>query len=657
MNLLWKLAILLAGAGLTPLPAQGPVRPAAPSSARSAVGVPIAPVTSAPLDARDLEAWSDGLVPYAIERGQIAGAVVVVVQGGRPILQKGYGLADVASRRPVNQTTMFRPGSVSKLFTWTAVMQQVEAGKLDLNTDVNTYLDFRIPPLDGRPVTLREIMTHTAGFEESIRYLITSDPKALLPLREYARVALPQRVFAPGSTPAYSNYATALAGYIVERVSGSSFDDYVDQRIFAPLGMSQSTFRQPLPTRFSRFMSSGYRNSTSSAQPFEIVHPAPAGSLSASGADMGKFMIAHLADGRGLMQPKTAQLMHNYRAPNVGPLNAMALGFYEQWINGRRAIGHGGDTGLFHSYLLLFPGDDIGLYISVNSSGQEGAAQAIRSALINKFADRYLTDNATYRSIDAATARQHAAAMAGSYGMSRGSFTNFFSIVRLLSPTKVTVGPDGALSVPSLDGLSAGPRDWVEVSPFLWRDRNTGERLAAEVKNGKVIRFSIDTFSPFTVLTPAPAGTDPAWLVPALLAAIFVSLIAALAWPVRALVRRSYKADFALRGRHLLAYRLSRISAWLVLVVVAGWIGFVAAFSSDIGSVGGPLDWLINSLRVITPLASFGLLAASAWHLWLCIRDKRRWTMKLGAILLVLAGLVLAWVTLSFNLYGFGMVY
>ena len=124
-------------------------------------------------------------MPYALARGEVAGAVVVVVRGGGTVLQKGYGFADVASRKPVDPaTTLFRPGSVSKLFTWTAVMQLVEAGKLDLDKDVNTYLDFKIPPFEGKPVTLRNIMTHTAGFEESIRYLISSDPKAVMPLKD-----------------------------------------------------------------------------------------------------------------------------------------------------------------------------------------------------------------------------------------------------------------------------------------------------------------------------------------------------------------------------------------------------------------------------------------------------------------------------------------
>lgn len=616
------------------------------------------PTETASLDRSDLEAWLDGFLPYALDRGEIAGAVVVVVEGDSTVLQKGYGFADVAERTPVDpETTLFRPGSVSKLLTWTAVMQQVEEGKIDLDADVNQYLDFTIPPYDGQPITMRHILTHTAGFEESVRNLISSDPATVMTMADYARESLPARVFAPGSTPAYSNYATALAGRIVEQTSGMDFDDYVDERIFTPLGMTYATFRQPLPERLAPLMSEGYATVTGEAKPFEIVIPAPAGSMSASGAAMAEFMKAHLNDGGPLLAPETARMMHEYRAPGVGPLNTMALGFYEQWINGNRAIAHAGDTGYFHTNLVLFPESDVGIYISVNSDGTNGAPQAIRSALVQRFAERYLPGDIDYTPIDPDTAREHAQMMAGHYTMSRGSFTNFMSVVRLLSPAEVSVGENGQLMFPALDGLSAGPRDWVEVEPFVWRDRNTGERLAAQVEDGEVVRFSIDTVSPFTVMEPVPFGADPGWLLPALIFALAIVVLAALAWPVRALVRRHYKAEFALSGRSLQTYRLTRIFCWLVLAAVAGWVSVVMAFSADIGSLNGGLDWLLQTLRVLTPVATIGLLGLSIWHLWNCFRDSRRWTMKLGGVLLVIAALVLAWVTVRFNLYGFGLVF
>lgn len=660
MRCLRKIMLTLAALATLPLAAQVPaVSDADVLSQRSQSDIVLAEKTGPKnLTRPDVEAWLDGYLPYALAKGRIAGAVVVVVRDNEVVLQKGYGYADVKSRRPVTADgTLFRPGSVSKLFTWTAVMQQVEAGNLDLDTDVNTYLDFEIPPFDGQPVTLRDIMTHTAGFEESIRYLITDDPDAIMSLEELMPLALPERVFAPGTTPAYSNYATALAGHIVERASGMNFDDYIDQRIFTPLNMDRSTFRQPLPGRLEPLMSSGYADLTGDAKPFEIVVPAPAGSLSATGADMAKFMMAHLNEGGPILQPSTARTMHNYRAPGVGPLNTMALGFYEQQVNGRRAIAHGGDTQWFHSDLWLFPEEGLGVFIAMNSSGVEGASGAIRSNLFHAFADRYLPGEDPQTRVDEQTAREHAAMIAGNYVSSRGSYTNFMRLLGLLGPLEIVIEADGQIALPGLEGLSAAARDWVEVEPFVWRDTATGERLAAEVKDGRVVRVSTDAISPFMVLEPAPAAYNSAWLLPALLAALFLVLVAAIAWPVRARVRRNFGAKFALEARSLLAWRVSRAFAWLTLAAAAGWVAFIISFSNDLGSVGGPLDWLINLLRVLTPIATVGLLVTAAWHLWLSFKYKRAWTMKAGAVLLVLSALVLVWVTLGYNLYGFGMVY
>lgn len=273
MHFVRRLMLMAGLIAALPLTAQGPV-PAPAAKNDEAVAASQAKFAPAPimLNANDLEAWLDGYLPYALERARIPGAVVVVVRGDRVLLEKGYGFSDVAKRKPVlPDATIFRPGSVSKLFTWTAVMQQVEAGRIDLDKDVNAYLDFTIPPFDGKPVTMRHIMTHTAGFEESVRHLIASDPKALLPLGTYVKNFTPERVYAPGTTPAYSNYATALAGYIVQRVSGEGFYDYIDNHIFKPLSMNHSTFRQPLPAKFVPMMSKGYSDITQQPGAFEYT--------------------------------------------------------------------------------------------------------------------------------------------------------------------------------------------------------------------------------------------------------------------------------------------------------------------------------------------------------------------------------------------------
>ncbi|WP_228275129.1 serine hydrolase domain-containing protein [Stakelama tenebrarum] len=652
------MAALLAFA---PLAAQGPAPQAAVPADQ--VGAASAP-TPAPGDGghaltrEDLSAWLDGMMPYALARGEIAGAVVTVVQGDTILFERGYGYADVAQREPVSpEDTLFRPGSVSKLFTWTAVMQLVEAGKIDLDTDVNSYLDFEIPPLDGQPITMRQIMTHSAGFEESLRHLIGDDPETVMPLSEYVRKGRTERVFAPGTTPAYSNYATALAGYVVERLSGMPFDDYVEQRIFAPLGMEHSSFRQPLPESLAAQMSKGYELATGPAKPYEIVYPAPAGSLASTGEDMAQFMIAHLNGGGPLMSPQTTAMMHDYRAPGIDNLNRMALGFYEQRVNGHRAIGHGGDTGYFHSYLWLFPEAKIGIFFSMNSQGTPGSSLAVRGALFHQFADRYLPGPEPEGRVDEATAREHAAMMAGNYSSSRGPVRNFLSILDLLGQATVAVDEDGKLVVPGVPSLGDQPRNWEEVEPFVWVDRATGERLSAEVKDGRVTRFSSDMFSPFTVLTRTPWQYNAAWLLPALMLALGIVAITAVAWPWAAVARRRYGASLPLEGHARLSYRLSRGFAWLALVAMLGWVLLVTSMMSDLNSLGGALDWALYLLQFLTPIALFGLLGLSLWYGWTVWTGGRKWGAKLWSVLLVLAAFLLLYVGLAYHLIGFGTRY
>src|SRR5436305_13535768 len=267
------------------------------------------------MTAADGHAFLDGFVPMQLERENIAGAVVLVVKDGTILFAKGYGFSDAEKKTPVTvDATLFRPGSISKLFTWTAVMQQVEQGKLELDRDVNDYLDFKIPAKFGKPITLRNLMTHTPGFEEQIKDLITENAAPNATLKQHLSQHIPERIFPPGTTPAYSNYGASLAGYIVERFSGRRFNDYVAENIFKPLGMAHSTFAQPLPSELKPLMSNGYRLGSGKAKPFEIIEEAPAGALAATAADISRFMIAHLQNGKlegaQIFRSETATQMH-----------------------------------------------------------------------------------------------------------------------------------------------------------------------------------------------------------------------------------------------------------------------------------------------------------------------------------------------------------
>ena len=643
--------------------AQQAIKPALPPAVETSAAPATVPITPAAaggheLNKTDVDAWLDGYMPYAIARGDIAGAVVVVVKDGQVLTQKGYGFSDIEKRKPVSpETTLFRPGSVSKLFTWTAVMQLVEQGKIDLDKDVNEYLDFRIPPRNGQPITMRHILTHTAGFEETVRHLIHDNPDKLVPLDRYVKESLPGRVFDAGSTPAYSNYATALAGYIVARQSGMTFDDYVDRNIFQPLGMRHSSFRQPLPKQLQPLMSQGYPAASQKAGKFEIVDPAPAGSLSASGADMAKFMIAHLNGGAGLLKPETARLMHNYRLDVIPGLHRMALGFYEQNINGHRGIAHGGDTSLFHSDLTLFIDDGVGLFVSVNSSGSEGAPRALRERLFDEFGNRYFPGRPAAGKVDAETSKKHVEQMAGNYFNSRGIRSNFLHILDLIGP--IAIGPDeeGKLSAPMVTNTGNRPRRWAEVAPFVWKDLDSDEKIAAKVENGQVTRWSFDTVSPFMVFDRAPWYKNPAWLAPALYVSLGLLFLAALSWPFGAIARRRFKIAKAHEGRRLHLQRAWHGSQWLALAAIGGWLTFIGVGFSKLSMLGGPLDPLLITVQLLTPIAFIGFLLLAGWNLRQAWLEKRGWFSRLWAVALLLSAAVLLYVAFAFKLIGIDTTY
>jgi CubicO group peptidase (beta-lactamase class C family) len=636
---------------------------AAPSLAQPGPGSASAAPPAPALSAVDLEAWLDGFMPYALRRGDVAGAVVVVVKDGQVLLAKGYGYADVKTRRPVDpETTLFRPGSVTKLITWTAVMQQVELGRIDLDRDVNTYLDFRIPPFHGAPVTMRNLMTHTGGFEDSLKNILSDDPPP--PLGAFLKSRIPARVFAPGKVPAYSNYGASLAGYIVQRVSGEPFDAYVERHVFAPLGISHASMRQPLPAALRPAMSSGYARASEPAKAFEMLGLAPAGSASISGADMARFMIAHLQDGafegKRIMGPQTARAMHDTPLTTVSPaLDRMLLGFYEMDRNGRRIIGHEGDSRLFHSALELYPDDHVGLFLSLNSLGSDNAAYAIRTGLEEGFADRYFPGPAPKGAVAPEIARRDAKAIAGVYDGSRREQTGFLSLGYLLMQAKVTADADGRITASPAIGLDGEAKQLEEIAPFAWRAVGGQERLAARVVGGKVVMWSDDEDSPSTVYTRTPWPRDGRWLVPALGASVGALLLTAVLWPVSALVRRRYGASFPLLGQAARSYRWVRIGAAAASLLMLAWLATIGAMAAAF-YFSSKLDPWILALH-LSSIAVFPIAAAvGLWNLWIVWTTRRGWRgafARVWSLILASSCLILLWVALDFHLIGLGFAF
>jgi CubicO group peptidase (beta-lactamase class C family) len=644
-------------------PSAGPVPlPPQTSGIGAAIAPPAAPSSSHALTAEDLKAFFDGLVPYAIHRGDIAGATFSVVKDGHLIFANGYGYADLKSKKPViADQTLFRPGSTSKLFTWTAVMQLVEEGKLDLDKDVNAYLDFKIPEKFGKPITLRNIMTHTAGFEEVVTDTLIARPEQLYPLHDYLVNHMPDRIFPPGQVVAYSNYATTIAGYIVQRVSGEPFEAYIENHIFKPLGMANSTFRQPPPPALMKNVATGYRTASDGKPiPFETVEPAPAGSLSSTATDMARFMLAHLnggtLDGARILKPETVAMMHsrNYAlAPRL--MNGFDLGFYEENRNGHRIIGHGGDLEGFHSDFHLITDAGVGLYMSFNSAGKEGAADAVRVSIFRAFLDRYFPYTAPIEKT-VSSAQADAARVAGSYVASRRKD----SVLRLLFQlTQATVGalPDGTITVDAFKDEAGVPKKWREVGPLYYVETNGQSHLQFVTDaNGNIEHLATDDFIPVEVFQRVN-GLDQLSVVKVLgPATLIICLLAVVIWFGGWIARRRFKRPLALAPMAARLRLASRLGAVLVLAVVGGWVGLITAVTAnEFLLFGGTLNPWIVLLYVIGVLAVFGCLAMIANGVVRAINGPGRWLVRTGDVVIALAGLYGLWAIFDYGLASFNL--
>lgn len=645
------LIFLLSISATTQKPKVPPAPPQTPPAGETKVQEPPHEMTVA-----DVQAFLDGFVPMQLERENIAGAVVCVVKEGKILFAKGYGYSDVDKKKPVSvEDTLFRPGSISKLFTWTAVMQLVEQGKLDLDRDINDYLDFKIPATYPQPITLRNLMTHTPGFEESIKDLFVPEDKKMSPLKEYLTDHMPRRIFPPGKVPAYSNYGATLAGYIVERVSGRSFNDYIEENIFKPLGMVHSTFAQPLPPNLKPLLSNGYELGSGRPKQFEGVEPAPAGALSASAADISHFMMAHLQDGKfgnaQILRPETVQQMHARQNGFHPEMNAMALGFYEESRNGHRIIGHGGDTIYFHSDLHLMQDASLGFFVSYNSAGKGEISG--RTALWQHFLDRYFP----YTPPDVAppaSAAADAKTVSGYYMSSRRSqsslldFGNSFEEVRVIPDTENTI------KVIPLKDFNGQIKRWRAIGPLLYRSVNGQDRIAFQKDSrGRlelVVNFPAVIYQRTSVLDGTPWNRFVVYF------CIAVLSLTVIFWPIAAIVRHHYVFRLDLTP----AQRRLRFFIKLVcLINVAFFAGvlLVLASADDLTILAGRLDPWFLLLEIIALIGAIGTLVViyATLRLWPApnIWKPVRW----WNLLIVLACLGFAWFAIHWNLMNFNFNY
>jgi len=602
-----------------------------------------------------IEAFFDGAVGPLMLNNNSPSGVVALARDGELIFAKGYGFQDVAKQIPVDPyTTLFRPGSVSKLFTWVSVMQLVEQGKLDLDADVNSYLqDFQIKDTFDQPITLRNIMTHTSGFEDgALGYLIIDDPAKAIPLAEAMQRYQPLRVNPPGKQTAYSNYATALAGLIIQNVSGLPFNDYVQQNIFDPLSMVNATFEEPVPERLADQMAVSY-NAEAGAfkeKPFEIITSfAPAGAESAAAVDMVRFATAMLnggeLDGNRILEPRTAEEMLTRQFSHDDRLMGMGLGFYEDDYDGTRVVGHGGDTRWFHSFLGIDQAHGLTYFVSFGGPG----GSAVRSSLMRAFYREFYPRDED-RPVPPADFKERAGKYAGTYGFWRNNFSTIEKVMGMTFGVTIAPTEDNTLMM----ALTGKAKQYVEVGPNLFRELDTGisvvpglsPRLLAfqEDASGAVTGFVMEGLPFMSLRKLAPWETSNFNYV--LLGVSFLVFLGVL---LRRFFQRAALRTLPAGDRAALrAAGWTAALNWLVLIV---GVVVVIILKDSLYSEISPLlkAWLV--LPILATLAG----------LWLLVRGFGVWARgllggtwaRLRYSLVVLCGLFMCWFYWFWNILGF----
>jgi CubicO group peptidase (beta-lactamase class C family) len=639
--------------------------PAQAQSAANATPLEIpAPASPTPtIDASVLEAFIDGVVEGAMRDDHIAGVGVSVVAGGQTLLVKGYGIADEKARAVDPQRTLFRIASISKTFTWIALLQLVEAGKVDLDKPATEYLPTSAKiPNDGfaEPILVRHLITHSAGFEDLYAgHLFVADPALAAPLITAVQRHRPKRVRPPGEAAVYSNYGTALAGLIVQHVSKTPFESYVEQFVLTPLGLQNTTFREPyspsltknngLPSPMSPALtedvSKGFRWRLGAfqARPFEyVVQFAPAGSVSATPADMARYMSAMMADGAGVLKPETLSKMAaaDPLFANGPGLAGLAHGMLQSRSpKGWRAWGHGGDTLWFHSNLAIYPDLQLGVFITTNT--QSGGK--LRSLLPDMIADRLGGDGAPPAKVRAKTspAARDLARFAGPYMADRRAYSTVEKAL-CISFCQIDVSVAGAALLISAGGETSRitPLDVVTdpdgTQVHRFKNSVTGGTVGFEEKAGRIVAFY------------GAGGISRASRVNPIAAPNFAGIVLGFGGLVSLLALASGLSRFFTQRRHGPAARLAGILlpatglAWLVSlagisgfaqaatsdewVVFANWPGealtltlwaapFAVAFSVfalvSVGFAWLKADWSVwRRARILATLAAFGAMIA-----------------------------------------------
>jgi CubicO group peptidase (beta-lactamase class C family) len=575
-------------------------------AARPAWAAPAAAAgCSAPTPAT-VAGFFDQAVPGRLAHDRVPGAVVSVVAGGRMVFANGYGRADAEHGVAFNPSrSLVRIASITKLFTWTAVMQQVEAGRLDLNADVNTYLKrFKVPATYPRPVTLQTLMNHTSGFEDRVIGIAARSAAEVPPLGDYLAASMPARIRPPGQVPAYSNYGAALAGYIVSQVSGEPYDQYVRRHILEPLGMAHSTATEPVPAALAADLARSYDSDTDPPKPvpFTFDRLTPDGSVSATAADMANFMIAHLnggrLGGRRILSQAAEARMHESSFAADPRLGGYAHGFMERRINGHRVLMHDGSWEGFESALILVPRCDLGVFVSTNGTGGIDTVTDLIPRFFDRFAPAPAVPDAVVAAPAAAPGMARAPLQAGFYEPARHNESTVEKLVNLLGPVRLKVGSDGTVQFKG--------KQWKPQGDGLYARADGSDHLVA-LTGPDGTRYVASDGPAYQLLRRAETPTFNLLI----LLVFALPALSALLLPLAALWRRLRRRPKPMAARWRAARWLAAGAALLGMVFLAALAAIVLTGTGDF-LYGTPRSFeLLLAVPIVALLASAAALAST----------------------------------------------
>jgi CubicO group peptidase (beta-lactamase class C family) len=569
------------------------------------------------IPALELERFVDGAIRDAMDSEHIAGVSVAVVQDGETVVLKGYGIAGPGQAMdPMH--TMVRIGSVSKTFTWIALMKEVEAGRVKLDAPVNDYLpeELRIPDQGyQQPIRVIDLMSHSPGFEDlSMGHLFVYEPDRVMPIADYLARHRPDRVREPGQLASYSNYGAALAGYIVARLNGEDFESVIEREVFAPLGMASSTFREPyaaraglpepMPQAQAARLSPGYswNGSEFVAKDFEYISQvAPAGSVSMTAADMARYMRMLLGDGTvdgvQIFGPQAAKAFRT-QILNVGEgTNGWAHGFMARPLpGGFKTFGHGGATQLFFSNMMIIPALRMGVFANSNTTSGRALVERLPKLIVENF---YVAP--TPRRVGDPKLLEIADRYTGRYIPTRRAYSGLEKFVQLLGfEDAVSVTPSGYL----VTRIGSSSQAWVpDGAPGRFRAAEGDQRLVFALDaDGRAVSFPI-TRGNYTV-------ERANWILDVNLFATVAALVLAVA-----LVLWIRVLTHARRNAH--STRWQRLANVGSLAAAALWLVALATFAlASIGESAGhdwptPLLLTASTAALLAALGSVALLAVT----------------------------------------------